>query len=81
MPPVDNLSHNLTRCYYTLRLIRTRDLKIKLFHVVNYFRSIQRVLAFDMREMLTRERALGDKRDILDPHYGRTDQGVPITKM
>lgn len=70
IPNIDALSHNLTKCYYTLRFILTRDYKIKLFNVVNYFRAIQRRLALDMREFMTREKALGDKKDIIDPHFG-----------
>lgn len=29
-----------------------------------------------MREFLTREKALGDKKDIIDPHFGRTETGI-----
>jgi hypothetical protein len=56
VPNVDALSMNLTKCYYSLRLIKTRKLKIKLLHVMNYFRAIQRILALDVRDFATRER-------------------------
>lgn len=34
---------------------------------VNYFRAVQRVLAFEMRSYVTREKALGERQDIIDP--------------
>ena len=81
IPNVDALRFNLTKCYYSLRLIKTRKVKIQLLHVMNYFRAIQRILAHDVREFLTREKAMGDQKDLLDPHYGKTDKGINITKL
>ena len=40
VPNVDPLSHSLTRCFYTLRLVKTRDYKVKLIAALNYFRAI-----------------------------------------
>ena len=60
VPNVDALTQNLTKAYYTMRVIKTRDYKIQLLSVVNYFRAIQRILALDVREFMTREKAMGD---------------------
>ena len=35
----------------------------------------------DTRDFMTREKAVGDIKDILDPHFGKNSAGVPITKM
>lgn len=40
VPNVDALSLNLTKCFYSLRQIKTRKMKIQLLHVLNYFRAI-----------------------------------------
>jgi len=36
---------------------------------------VQRVLALDVRENMTREKALGDYSNVIDPHFGRTGEG------
>jgi hypothetical protein len=56
-------------------VIKTRDVKIKLLDILNYFRAIQRILALDVREFLTREKAYGDKHHIIDPHFGTDANG------
>jgi len=72
---VDPLPLNLTKAFYTLRLLKTRDIKIKMLHVLNYFRAIQRILALDVRENMTREKGLGDYSNIIDPHFGKNGDG------
>ena len=57
----------LTKCFYTLRHTKTRDIKIKLLHVVNYFRAVQRILAFEVKEYFTREKCLGARSEMLGP--------------
>jgi hypothetical protein len=42
-----------------LRLLKSRSIKAKLLHTLNYFRAILKRLAFDIREFFTREKALG----------------------
>jgi hypothetical protein len=56
-PDVDQLNTSLLKSYYSLRLLKTRKMKIKLLHTVNYFRAVQRILAFEMRSYVTKERA------------------------
>jgi len=40
--------------------LKARENKIKLLHNLNAFRSIQRRLTYDLAEMGTRERVIGD---------------------
>ena len=42
-----------------LRLLKSRGLKAKLLHTLNYFRAVQKRLAFDVGEIFTREKVLG----------------------
>lgn len=65
-PDIDALSPALLTSFYSLRLIKTRDTKIKMLQVVNYFRAVQRILSLEMKHMVTRERAQGDKDDIIE---------------
>ena len=71
----------MTKAFYTLRLIKTRDIKIQMLSVLNYFRAIQRILALDVREFMTREKGLGDFSNILDPHFGKNGEGKSIAKQ
>lgn len=48
--------------------------------MINYFRAIQRILALDVREFMTREKAYGDHLDIIDPHFGSNSKGQSIIK-
>jgi hypothetical protein len=75
VPNVDPLAKNLTKAFYTLRLIKTRDVKVQMLAVLNYFRAIQRILALDLREHMTREKGLGDYSNIIDPHFGKNGDG------
>ena len=77
---VDPLNFNLTKNFYMLRLLETRKNKIKLLQVVNYFRAVQRMLSFDLKEFVTREKAVGNMPDIIEPHYGKRGDGVPISR-
>lgn len=52
-----------------------------MLSVLNYFRAVQRVLALDVREHMTREKALGDYSNILDPHFGKNGEGKSIAKQ
>ena len=63
-----------------LRILETRKSKLKLLQYVNYFRAVQRVLALDLKQFVTREKALGDKKDIIEPHYGKRGDGQPISR-
>ena len=50
----------LIKAYLQLRHLKLLEEKRNLIHRLNYFRSIQRRLALDMREYSTREKAMGD---------------------
>ena len=44
-----------------LRHLKIRDHKIKIQYTLNYYRSVQRRLAFDLHEFTTRDTVLGDQ--------------------
>lgn len=50
------LPAHLIVSYYTLRFINSKDAKTRILYNLNYFRSIQKRLALDLREFGTRER-------------------------
>ena len=72
---------SLVKNYYSLRLLKSRDYKQKLLSLVNYFRAVQRILAFDLKEHVTREKSLGEEKDVIEPHYGRDGEGRHISKL
>ena len=78
IPLIEPISAHVIKAYYTLRLLRSRDIKIKLLHTLNYFRSIQKRLTLDVKEYYTRERAIGDI-DIVPPQFGTDANGNPRT--
>ena len=43
-----------------LLVLKIRNNKAHLLHLMNSFRSVQRRITLDLREMGTRDRALGD---------------------
>jgi hypothetical protein len=51
--------HHLIFSKNLLDCVSARDNKIKLMHTLNTFRSIQRRLTLDLREMGTRDRVMG----------------------
>lgn len=77
---VDPLNQSVVRNYYTLRLLKTRECKIKLLSIVNYFRAIQRTLALDLKEFVTREKAIGETKDGIEPHFGKDASGKALSK-
>lgn len=75
---IDPLRPELVKSYYKLRLLKKRRLKEKLLQAMNYFRAVQKRLAFDVREFYTRERALGgrDYEDsLIGPQFGHDASG------
>ena len=58
-PPKSSLLRSLPRHYleslFILRHMKMRDTKTKLLYVLNFFRSIQKRLALDLREFAGRE--------------------------
>ena len=52
-----------------------------MLSVLNYFRAIQRILALDVRENMTREKGLGDFSNVIDPHFGKNGEGQSIAKQ
>jgi hypothetical protein len=64
MPP------HMIKAYYSLRLLKSRDMKLKLLHSLNYFRSVQKRIAHDTREFTTRDRAMGGV-ETLDEAFGK----------
>ena len=63
-----------------LRILETRRSKLKLLQVVNYFRAVQRLLALDLKEFVTREKAVGEMKDVIEPHFGKRGDGIPISR-
>ena len=55
------LPQHLVHSLYMLRHLKIRDFKIKILYTLNYYRSVQRRLAFDLNEMNTRDTVLGDQ--------------------
>jgi len=45
---------------YLLQCLKAREEKTKLLYTLNTFRSIQRRITIELREMGTRDRVLGD---------------------
>lgn len=78
---IDQLNLSMVKNYYSLRLIKSREYKNKLLSIINYFRAVQRLLALDLKEHVTREKSLGEEKDLIEPHYGRDGQGRHISKM
>ena len=78
---VDPLNQTIVRNFYTLRLLKTRGCKIKLLSLVNYFRAIQRTLALDLKEFVTREKAVGESKDRIEPHFGTDGNGRALSKQ
>jgi hypothetical protein len=68
----------MVKNYYIIRLLETRKNKLKLIQVVNYFRAVQRMLALDLKEYVTREKAIGDQQDIIEPQFGTNSDGKPL---
>ena len=72
---------SLVKNYYSLRMLKSREYKHKLLCVVNYFRAVQRVLTLDLKEHVTREKALGERKDLIEPHFGKDSENIPLSKM
>ena len=77
---IDQLNLSLVKNFYSLRMLKSREYKQKLLSVVNYFRAVQRILALDLKEHVTREKAIGEKKDLLEPHFGRDSNDKPLSK-
>ncbi len=61
-----------------LRLLKSRGIKAKLLHTLNYYRAVQKRLAFDIREFFTREKALGGQQiedALIGPQFGKDEKG------
>jgi hypothetical protein len=59
----NNLSYlpqHLIHAFYVLRHMRSRDSKMRLMYCLNFFRSVQKRMALDLREFGSRERVAGD---------------------
>ena len=81
---IDPLRPELVKSYYKLRLLKKRKLKERLLQALNYFRAVQKRLAFDVREFYTRERALGGRdyeESLIGPQYGYDSHGNLRAKM
>ena len=76
---IDPLKSHLVKSYYALRLLKTRGMKAKLLQALNYFRAVQKRLAFDVRQFFTRERALGGQlieEAQIGPQFGHDEAGI-----
>jgi len=65
---LDPMPTHIIKAYYNLRLLKSRDFKIKLLSTLNYFRAVQRTLCNDLRELNSRDRVTGDI-DFIGPTY------------
>jgi hypothetical protein len=75
---VDPLKQNLIKSFYTLRLLKSREIKVKMIQALNYFRGVQRRLAHDVREFFSRDRALGGQKfeeSLIGPQFGKDELG------
>ncbi len=78
---IDQLQVSLVKNYYSLRLLKQREYKQKLLSTVNYFRAVQRLLALDLKEHVTREKGVGEKSDVIEPHFGKDGDGKNLSKQ
>jgi len=53
-------TQHLLFAHYLLSALSARESKAKLLYTLNAFRSIQKRLALDLRELGTRDRVMGD---------------------
>jgi len=77
---IDILNVSLIKNYNSLRLLKSREYKQKLLTIVNYFRAVQRILALDLKEHVTREKAVGERADLIEPHFGRDGEGKRLSQ-
>lgn len=65
----DPIPNNLIKAYYTMRYLRSRDCKVRLLHTLNYFRSVQKRMALDLKELFTRNRGakIPNEAEIIGP--------------
>ena len=52
----DPIPNHLIKSYYTIRLLKSREAKIKLLHTLNCFRSVQKRMTLDIKEIFSRNR-------------------------
>ena len=69
--------HHLVFAKNLLSCLRGRDSKIKLLHTLNCFRSVQRRLTLDLREMGTRDRVMGDAEFVRPKENEKPKQRKP----
>lgn len=60
LPMIEPIQTHVIKAYYTMKMLKAREFKIKLLHTLNYFRSIQKRLSLDVSEYYSREKAIGD---------------------
>ncbi len=56
MQLADPIPTHLIKSYYSIRLLKSREAKIKLLHVLNCFRSLQKRIALDLKENFSRNK-------------------------
>ena len=72
------MKQHLIKSYYSLRLLKSREIKARLIQALNYYRGVQKRLAHDVREFFTRERGLGGQyvdEALIGPQFGTDEQG------
>jgi len=75
---IDPMKQHLIKSYYSLRLLKSREIKARLIQALNYYRGVQKRLAHDVREFFTRERGLGGQyvdEALIGPQFGTDEQG------
>ena len=72
------MKQHLVKSFYSLRLLKTRSIKAKMIQALNFFRGVQKRLAFEVREFASRERGLGgqlSEEALIGPQFGVDDLG------
>jgi hypothetical protein len=57
-----------------LRYLKTRDSKIRLLHYLNFFRSVQKRLSLDLKELLTKSKApmVPQEAEVIAPQFEKS---------
>ena len=72
-----DLPQHLLFSLYILKYLKAKDSKLKLLYTLNVFRTIQKRLALELREMGSRDRIMGDC-NFLGPMENSKDEDLQI---
>ena len=70
----DPIPTHLIKSYYSLRYLKTKDYKIRLMKSLNFFRSVQKRLALDLKELFTRSKnpLVPADAEVIAPQFEKT---------